>query len=163
MTQEPWLEHMYRMCALCGYLERFAFARGAEEAQAFKVVAPLEVVVAVIVVAQLDGIILPEPQSGAPVVERLKLEPERALFPWVVAGDAAPAQFAPLVEGGDFHHRVEVSGKGPVQLRANLSFGCAQPGTPPARQAVRFGECGPYSSCGGVDVDDMMNTLHRLL
>ena len=163
MTQEPRLGAHGIGCVLCGYLERFAFARGAEEMQAFEIIAPLEVVVAVPVIVQLDGVVLPEPQPRAPVLKLHKLEAERVVLPWVVPGDTAPAQLAVLLEGGNFHDRVEVPGEGPVLLCTDLSFGRAQLGTPPTPQALCFGECGPYSSCGGVDVDDVMNTLHRLL
>lgn len=151
------------MQVLVRYLKRFAFARGAEEAQAFEIIAPIEVVGAVAVIVQLDGVVLPEPQPGASVVKLRKLKPECAIFPWIVTGDAAPDQLAALIEGDDFHHRVEVSGEGPVLLRAHLSFRRAQSGAPPACQAVRYGERGPDSRCGYVDIDDVMDKLHRFL
>src|SRR5712692_4897466 len=133
----------YQSCELCGRLERFADAGGAEEAQAFEVVTPVEVIDAVAVVVELDCVVLPEPQPGASVVELRKLKPERAIFPRIVTGDAAPDQLAALIEGGDFHHRVEVPGEGPVLLHAHLSFRRVQFGTPPASQAMRIGERGP--------------------
>lgn len=87
-----------RVCALCGYWKRFAGAGSTEEAQAFEVVAPVKVVDAVAVIVQLDGVVLPEPQPGAPVLKLHKLETERVVLPWVVPGDTVPAQFATLIE-----------------------------------------------------------------
>ena len=64
----------YRMQVLVRYLKRFAFARGAEDAQAFEIIAPIEVVGAVAVIVQLDGVVLPEPQPGMPILELHQLE-----------------------------------------------------------------------------------------
>ena len=92
----------------------------------------------------------------------LQLEPECAVLPRVMTGDAAPDQLVALVEGGDFHHRVKVSTEGPVLLRANLGFGGAQPGTPPASETVCSGKCGPDGCCWGVDVKKVMDSLHKV-
>jgi hypothetical protein len=81
---------LYRASELRGRLERFADASGAEEAEAFEVVTPVEVVGAVAVVVELHGVVLPEPQPGASGVLPHELEPERVVLPRVVTGDAAP-------------------------------------------------------------------------
>jgi hypothetical protein len=109
---------------LCWNLERIAFADGAEEAQAFKVIAPVEVVGAVAVIVQLDGVVLPEPQPGAPLLKLHQLEAEYVVLPWGMPVDTTPTQLALLFEGGDFHNRVEVPGESPVQQRTNFGCGC---------------------------------------
>ena len=99
MTEDPLVGGTeYPVQVLVRYLKRFAFARGAEEAQAFEIIAPVEVVRAVAVIVQLDGVVLPEPQPGASGVLPHKLEPERVVLPRVVTGDASPGELAALVE-----------------------------------------------------------------
>ena len=116
------------MQMLVRYLKRFAFARGAEEAQAFEIIAPIEVVGAVAVIVQLDGVVLPEPQPGMPILELHQLEAEQVVLPRNMTVNTAPAELALLLEGGDFHDRVEVPGEGPVQQCTHCSLWRVQPG-----------------------------------
>src|SRR6266536_744941 len=88
-------------------LERLAGPGRGEQAQAFQVVAPVEVVVAVGVVAQLTGVVLPEPHQRAAVLPG-QLEPERVGRPRLVAADALPRDQGPGGLVGDPHLRVEV-------------------------------------------------------
>src|SRR6266487_4698213 len=73
-----------------GDLEGLAGPGFAEQAQAFQVIAPVEVVGAVGVVAQLAGIVLPEPNDRASAV-LFQLEAEGVVSPRFMTSYALPA------------------------------------------------------------------------
>src|SRR5712692_4751117 len=142
-------------------LEWLAGAGCAQQAQALQVVTPVEVVDAVIVVGELHGVFLPEPELGAAVTEVGELEPEGAVLPGVMAGHAAPAELPLLVQGDDLHHRVEIPGERPVDSHTDRCLLGSQLGRPPARHLVRLGQRRPDWPGSRIDVHYMVDRLHR--
>jgi hypothetical protein len=141
-------------------LERLAGAGSAQQAEALEVVAPVEVVDAVIVIGELDRVFLPEPEPGAAVIQRGEHEPEDAVLPGVMPADAAPGQLLLLVEGDDLHHRVEVFGERPLDPGSDRGRGRPHLGRPPARHPVRLGQRGPDQAAFRVDVYHVVDGLH---
>jgi superfamily I DNA/RNA helicase len=93
---------------LVGGLEGLAGPGFAEQAQAFQVIAPIEVVGPVGVVAQLAGVVLPEPNDGATAF-LFQLEAEGVVRPRFASSHAFPAHQAGRVELGDPHVGVEIT------------------------------------------------------
>src|SRR5499427_9378933 len=94
--------------------ERRAAAGIAEQAQAFQVIAPVEVVRAVVVIAQLTRVVLPE-TDDRPVAFVPELEAEGVLGPRLMPADAFPAHQGRWLKRGDSHVGVEITGEGQMR------------------------------------------------
>src|SRR5262249_24642295 len=103
-----------------------------------------------------------EPQLRSSVVKRDDLEAKRALIPWPMTGHTPPLQTPARVELDDFHHRVEIAGKGKGDAVADRrDVGGLQLRRPPAREAVTLADRGPHHLVRRVDIQHMMNRLHE--
>src|SRR5580704_3510283 len=103
-------------------LERLAAAGIAEQAQAFQVIAPVEVVCAVVVIAQLTRVVPPE-TDDRPVAFVPELEAESVLRPRLMPAGAFPAHQGRWLKRGDPHAGVEITGEGERRYRAGPCLG----------------------------------------
>src|SRR5580692_7845760 len=141
-------------------LERLAAAGIAEQAQAFQVITPAEVVCAVVVIAQLTRVVLPE-TDDRPVAFVPELEAEGVLRPRLMPADAFPAHQGGWLKRGDPHVGVEITGEGEMHYRAGPCLGLHD-GGPPSGQSLGGGQRREYRvpRCGGVE--HMVNGLQLL-
>src|SRR5690348_3556106 len=133
---------------------------GQQQAQALQVVAPVEVVDPVVVVTELGGVVLGEPQPRPAVRQPGQLERERVVLPVVMSVDAAPHQPLPVYGFGDLHDRVEVAAEDERHPRPGTGLLDAHLRGPPARQPRIGSQRVPHRRAAGVYVQYMMNGLH---
>src|SRR5690349_7500373 len=105
-----------------------------QQAQALQVVAPVEVVDPVVVVAEFGGVVLGEPEPCPAVRQPGYLERERVVLPVVMPVDAAPHQPLPVCGFGHLHDRVEVAAEDERHPRPGTGSLDAHLRGPPARQ-----------------------------
>src|SRR5215469_10284845 len=102
-------------------------------AGSFQVVTPVVVVDAVVVVAKLAGVVLPEAQAG-PGAAAFEPEPEGVLAPLVNASHARPGEHGGGVEVSDLHLGIESAMEREVDLSA-LPGVALDLGGPPCRES----------------------------
>ena len=79
-------------------MKRLAGTSAAEKAEAFQVIAPVEVIRPVVVIGEFNCVVLPETHPCSSSVDWGHLEAECAVLPWLVAVRAAPSRLVGSVE-----------------------------------------------------------------
>ena len=75
-----------------GCLKGLAGTSAAEKAEAFQVIAPVEVIRPVVVIGEFNCVVLPETHPRSSSVDWGHLEAECAVLPWLVALRGAPSK-----------------------------------------------------------------------